>query len=57
MREFIERAFAVVGRTIAWKGEGVEEIGVDTKTGTVLIEIDPRGLSDVPTGKQQGRAG
>lgn len=42
VREFIERAFAVVGRTIAWKGEGVDEVGVDAKTGTVLIEIDPR---------------
>lgn len=42
VREFIERAFAVVGRTIAWKGEGVEEIGVDEKDGTVLVEIDPR---------------
>ncbi len=42
VREFIERAFAVVGRTIAWKGEGVDEVGVDAATGTVLIEIDPR---------------
>ena len=41
VREFVERAFAVVGRTIAWKGEGVEEQGLDTKTGQVLVKIDP----------------
>lgn len=41
VREFVERAFAVVGRTIAWQGEGVEEQGLDAKTGQVLIKIDP----------------
>jgi len=42
VREFIERAFAHVGRTIAWKGEGVDEVGFDTETGKTLIEVDPR---------------
>ena len=42
VREFVERAFAVVGRTIDWRGEGVDEKGVDAKTGEVLVEIDPR---------------
>lgn len=42
VREFIERAFAHVGRVIAWRGEGVDEVGVDEKTGTVLVEVDPR---------------
>ncbi|RZK87088.1 MAG: GDP-mannose 4,6-dehydratase, partial [Methylobacterium sp.] len=41
VREFVERAFAVVGRTIAWQGEGVEEQGLDAKTGQVLVKIDP----------------
>ncbi len=41
VREFVERAFAVVGRTIAWKGEGVEEQGLDAKTDQVLVKIDP----------------
>ena len=41
VREFVERSFAVVGRTIAWQGEGVEEQGVDAKTGQVLVKIDP----------------
>ena len=27
VREFVERAFACVGRTIEWRGKGVEEVG------------------------------
>ena len=42
VREFVERAFAHVGRGIAWRGAGVDETGVDTKTGEVLVVIDPR---------------
>jgi GDPmannose 4,6-dehydratase len=42
VREFIELAFAEVGRTIAWRGNGVDEQGVDAKTGDVLVEVDPR---------------
>lgn len=42
VREFIELAFAEVGRTIRWRGEGVAEQGFDEVTGEVLIEIDPR---------------
>jgi GDPmannose 4,6-dehydratase len=41
VREFIERAFAVVGRDITWRGNGLEEVGYDRKTNEVLIEIDP----------------
>lgn len=41
VREFVERAFAVVGRTISWKGEGVDEIGIDERSGQVLVRIDP----------------
>ena len=42
VREFVELAFAHVGRTIEWQGEGVDEKGLDAKTGHCLIEIDPR---------------
>jgi GDPmannose 4,6-dehydratase len=42
VREFVEKAFAHVGRTIAWRGSGVEEKGIDRATGEVLVEIDPR---------------
>jgi GDPmannose 4,6-dehydratase len=42
VREFVEKAFAVVGRRIEWRGHGVEEQGVDTVSGRVLVRIDPR---------------
>ncbi len=42
VREFIELAFAEVGRKIEWRGEGTGEQGVDAKTGEVLVSIDPR---------------
>ena len=42
VREFIEKAFECVGRTVAWRGEGVKEEGVDTSTGKVVVRIDPR---------------
>jgi GDPmannose 4,6-dehydratase len=42
VREFVERAFDHVGRTIAWQGTGVHETGIDAKSGQILVEIDPR---------------
>ena len=42
VREFVERAFAQIDRHIEWKGTGMEEKGIDSATGQVLVEIDPR---------------
>ena len=42
VREFIEFAFAQVGRNIAWRGRGDDEIGVDAGTGKLLVQIDRR---------------
>ena len=42
VREFVDRAFAHVGRTIVWRGRGTEETGVDEKSGKTLVRIDPR---------------
>ena len=41
VREFVELAFAEVGRSIEWRGKGVEEIGVDKALGKTLVQIDP----------------
>jgi len=41
VREFIEKAFAHVGREIEWKGKCVDEIGIDTSTGKTVVRIDP----------------
>ena len=42
VREFAELAFAEVGKTIAWRGTGIDEIGIDAKTDEVLIAVDAR---------------
>jgi len=42
VREFVELAFGEVGIEIEWRGEGVNEVGVDAATRDVLVEIDPR---------------
>ena len=42
VRTFAEWAFADAGFTLQWKGEGVDEKGLDAQTGRVLVEIDPR---------------
>jgi GDPmannose 4,6-dehydratase len=42
VREFCELAFDHVGRKLQWRGKGVEEKGLDAKTGETLVEIDPR---------------
>jgi GDPmannose 4,6-dehydratase len=42
VREFVELSFNHVGRSLAWRGEGVEEEGVDRVTGQTLVSIDPR---------------
>jgi GDPmannose 4,6-dehydratase len=42
VRSFVEKAFAHVGVTLDWQGEGVDEKGICRKTGKVLVQIDPR---------------
>jgi GDPmannose 4,6-dehydratase len=42
VREFVEKAFNEIDITIAWQGEGINEVGVDTKTGNVVVQIDPK---------------
>ena len=42
VREFIEKAFALKGFNIKWKGEGINEIGYDDNTGKELIFISEK---------------
>jgi GDPmannose 4,6-dehydratase len=42
VREFAEAAFARIGVELVWRGEGVDEEGVDAKSGEVRVRIDPR---------------
>ncbi len=42
VREFIEHAFNFVDIKIQWKGTGVDEKGIDAKTGKTLVQINPK---------------
>ncbi len=41
VRELVEHSFAGIDRRIGWRGKGRDEVGFDTKTGDVLVEVDP----------------
>jgi GDPmannose 4,6-dehydratase len=56
VREFIERAFAVVGRHIRWRGEGMDEVGFDENSGEVLVKVDPRYFRPTEVDVLQGDA-
>ncbi len=42
VREFVERAFACVDITIDWQGQGIDEVGINQKTGEKLVQVDPK---------------
>lgn len=42
VRDFVEAAFHEIGTTIAWEGEGVNEVGRCSVTGKVLVDISER---------------
>lgn len=41
VREFADTAFKHVGIELKWEGEGVDEKGIDVKTGKVLVSVNP----------------
>lgn len=42
VREFATLAFHEVGIELRWEGEGIDEKGLDLKTGKALVEVDPK---------------
>lgn len=42
VREFVERAAGVAGFDIAWEGDGLDEVGIDRKTGKTIVGINPK---------------
>jgi GDPmannose 4,6-dehydratase len=42
IRHFVELAFMVIGRELAWEGKNENEVGKDKKTGKILVRINPR---------------
>lgn len=41
IRDFVTMTFKELGINIEWKGTGVDEKGIDSATGKVLVEVDP----------------
>jgi len=42
VREFVEKTAPYFGMNIAWEGEGLTEIGIDTYTNNVVVKVDPK---------------
>ena len=42
VREFCYEAFKTAGIEIEWQGSGVDEVGIDSKTGKVVVAVDER---------------
>jgi GDPmannose 4,6-dehydratase len=42
VRDFVAAAGSLLDMKIEWRGEGVEEVGVDTVTGRTLVRVDRR---------------
>tara|TARA_B100001250_G_scaffold114059_1_gene96500 strand:- start:96 stop:1139 length:1044 start_codon:yes stop_codon:yes gene_type:complete len=42
VREFVELAFKEIGRSVVWKGDGLNEEGIDSESGGIVVKIDPR---------------
>ncbi|KAI6213183.1 GDP-D-mannose dehydratase [Aphelenchoides besseyi] len=42
VKQFVEYAFAEIGKTIVWEGEGVDEIGKEKDSGTVRVKVNPK---------------
>jgi GDPmannose 4,6-dehydratase len=40
VRELTEVAFDCIGTTIAWQGQGLEEVGINTQTGETLVKVN-----------------
>ena len=55
VREFATLAFREVGITLCWEGQGVDEKGIDTQTGKVLVEVDPKYFRPAESGTIAGR--
>ena len=57
VREFVERAFASTRREVVWRGRGVDEVGLDARSGKELVRVDPRYLRPTEVDLLQGDPG
>jgi GDPmannose 4,6-dehydratase len=47
VREFVETAFNVIGIKIKWSGSGIDEIGMNSETNEVLIQVNSKYYRDI----------
>jgi GDPmannose 4,6-dehydratase len=57
IRDFVAMAFREAGIELVWSGSGASEKGTDAKTGSVLVEVDPRYFRPTEVDLLQGDAG
>jgi GDPmannose 4,6-dehydratase len=42
VREFVEVCIKILGRQIIWKGTGLDEIGLDPRSGQTIVKVNPK---------------
>jgi GDPmannose 4,6-dehydratase len=42
VREFVEKCGPYFGMNIVWEGEGLDEIGIDTNSGNIVVRVNER---------------
>lgn len=47
VREFVELAFKYIDIEVEWRGSGLEEVGLDKKTGEILVKVNPKYYRDI----------
>lgn len=56
VRTFVERAFLYRNITIKWKGEGINEVGIDNKNNEILVKINVKHYRPLEVDYLQGTA-
>lgn len=42
IREFVEKAFKHIGKTIIWEGNGLNEVGKEESTHIIRVRVNPK---------------
>jgi GDPmannose 4,6-dehydratase len=42
VRQFVDACAPYFGMDIEWQGEGLNEVGIDKKTGKIIVRVDPK---------------
>jgi len=42
VREFVEKSFSVVNIAVRWEGSGTDEVGINVKTGAIIVRVDEK---------------